>query len=497
MSNLSELLPAGGADKEFSAVASGTLSNGQTVILNSDGTVSAVAETTIPTSIGSESVFGDAVSGAPSNVKTIYDKDNSRFIVGWYDGYGYKLRIGTVSGTTINWGSITTKSGGYGDLSIAYDSTQGYLLLIEVQSSWDVRVGTISGTTISLSGNLWGGRSDVYDGLEMSFDKSSGRVLAFAARDNSNSQYLTCVPFKINSGSSISIGTATTIISNPYMGPYNDVVYDEVNEQTILATFQSSGTPSGSAFSIVPITDSGSGGVSVGTRVNVGTSTNTGGSGVSLALSQNSSGNTGIVLCAEYSGSNYPLNGYAFSVSGGTLTVSSTSRTFETNRTQAGSSSICYSPTSDKYVARWDRQASTAYYSVATVSGTTISSSNGVLNSSNPYSTTLSRIDIDTNTNKVFLPYGKDVSGTRSANYKLLTPAALVSNSADFIGITQEAIADTATGLVTPQGGVNTSVSSLTTGSDYYVQNDGTLSTTVSSVPAGRALSTTSILLEG
>jgi hypothetical protein len=77
------------------------------------------------------------------------------------------------------------------------------------------------------------------------------------------------------------------------------------------------------------------------------------------------------------------------------------------------------------------------------------------------------------------------------------TPPGTSTNSADFIGITDQAIADTATGAVIVQGGVSEKVSSLTTGSDYYVQADGTLSTTVSSVPAGRALSTTSILLEG
>jgi len=47
------------------------------------------------------------------------------------------------------------------------------------------------------------------------------------------------------------------------------------------------------------------------------------------------------------------------------------------------------------------------------------------------------------------------------------------------------------------QGGVSTNVSGLTIGSDYYVQANGTLSTTTSTVPAGRALSATSILLEG
>jgi len=70
-------------------------------------------------------------------------------------------------------------------------------------------------------------------------------------------------------------------------------------------------------------------------------------------------------------------------------------------------------------------------------------------------------------------------------------------NYTDFIGITDQAIADTATGAVIVQGGVSEKVTGLTANTDYYVQADGTISATVSSVPAGRALSTTSILLEG
>ena len=38
MSNLTDLLPAGAGGKQVSFVASGTLSSGQTVVLNSDGT---------------------------------------------------------------------------------------------------------------------------------------------------------------------------------------------------------------------------------------------------------------------------------------------------------------------------------------------------------------------------------------------------------------------------------------------------------------------------
>jgi len=75
--------------------------------------------------------------------------------------------------------------------------------------------------------------------------------------------------------------------------------------------------------------------------------------------------------------------------------------------------------------------------------------------------------------------------------------AAASVNYTDFIGITDQAIPNGTSGKVIIQGGVNSKVSSLTIGSDYYVQSNGTLSTTVTTVPAGRALSTTSILLEG
>ena len=71
------------------------------------------------------------------------------------------------------------------------------------------------------------------------------------------------------------------------------------------------------------------------------------------------------------------------------------------------------------------------------------------------------------------------------------------STASNFIGITNEAIADGEAGAVSLKGSINQSVTGLTTQADYYVQDDGTLSTTVSPTPAGKALSPTSILLKG
>jgi hypothetical protein len=73
---------------------------------------------------------------------------------------------------------------------------------------------------------------------------------------------------------------------------------------------------------------------------------------------------------------------------------------------------------------------------------------------------------------------------------------ATKAGTADFIGITDAAISDTASGSVTIKGGISTNVTGLTAGTDYYVQDDGSLSTTVSDVFAGTALSSTSINLD-
>ena len=46
MSNLSDLLPAGASGKKAEFTASGAISSGDTVIVNTDGTVSVVASVT-------------------------------------------------------------------------------------------------------------------------------------------------------------------------------------------------------------------------------------------------------------------------------------------------------------------------------------------------------------------------------------------------------------------------------------------------------------------
>ena len=75
MSNLTELLPAGGGGKNVNFVASGTIGNGVTVALNSDGTVS---------SIGLAS--GSMVEFSSVQVRYVasaYDSTNDKIVVAY------------------------------------------------------------------------------------------------------------------------------------------------------------------------------------------------------------------------------------------------------------------------------------------------------------------------------------------------------------------------------------------------------------------------------
>ena len=65
-----------------------------------------------------------------------------------------------------------------------------------------------------------------------------------------------------------------------------------------------------------------------------------------------------------------------------------------------------------------------------------------------------------------------------------------------WVGAATAAISDTATGTISVLGGINESQTSLTVGSKYYIQNGGTIATTVvSGQEVGRALSATKLLI--
>ena len=477
MSNLSELLPAGAGAKSADFVASGTLGSGVTVALKSDGTVEAVGIT--PQSDGTPVVFESADT---TYTGTTFDSNSNKIVIAYQDngnsGYGTAI-VGTVSGTSISFGSaVVFESASSNQISATFDSSANKVVIAyrDGGTSYGTAiVGTVSGTSISFgSAVVFESASVVH--TSSNFDTNANKIV-IAYKDFGNSSYGTAVVGTV-SGTSISFGTPVVFetsrsdwISSAFDSNSNKIVvaYEDVGNSSYGTSVV--GTVSGTSISFgSPVVFESAFCEYTATAFDANSNK------IVIAYNQ-STANNGKAVVGTVSGT---------SISFGTPVV------FETSSTQYNSA--IFDTNAKKIVIgyRNNGDGGDGYAIAGTVSGTDISF--GSTNEFETGSTKWISSAFDSNSNKVVFAYEDDSNLDYGTAVVYQTES---SNSADFIGITDQAIANTATGAVIIQGGVSEKVTGLTTGSDYYVQDNGTLSTTVSSVPAGRALSTTSILLEG
>ena len=210
MSNLSELLPAGAGAKSADFVASGTLASGQTVALKTDGTVAAISATGGGEAVGSPVVFE---SGTSQYFSSTFDSANNKVVIAYRNetnsDYGTAV-VGTVSGTSISFGTpVVFASSNSVYESITYDSINGKVVIAYANNSSSSRgtaiVGTVSGTSISF------GSATVFESTDSSFISatydSTNEKIVIAYRDYANSEYGTAIVGTV-SGTSISFGTA-------------------------------------------------------------------------------------------------------------------------------------------------------------------------------------------------------------------------------------------------------------------------------------------------
>ena len=191
MSNLSDLLPAGGGGLTKEFVASGNLSNGQTLILNSDGTVTAVAGSGSGASVpaGSVSRFDVGATKFPSSH---YDGSTGRLVVVFADqtnGYYGTACVGTVTGTSIVFSTLTVwNSASSRNVKFAVDpNTAGKMMIVFTQSLGTLSgvVGTYTGTGASASMSFGSAavvlNYDMPGDLAITYDKNTaGRFVIMA-----------------------------------------------------------------------------------------------------------------------------------------------------------------------------------------------------------------------------------------------------------------------------------------------------------------------------
>ena len=213
MSNLSELLPAGGSSKEFEAVATGALPNGQTVVLKSDGTVEAVGETSISQSIPSGSGAQFDSGSSHDGIMTAYDPTTAgRFAVVYLDANNSShgtIAIGQVSGTSITFGaSIVFMSAWSHNPRISWSpKTSGQLAIATGRASQGrIVIGNVSGTGVTFGAESIFFNSGIPDHYDMAFDPITANRLVVAFRRVDGSGYGTAVA-GIVSGTSVTFGS--------------------------------------------------------------------------------------------------------------------------------------------------------------------------------------------------------------------------------------------------------------------------------------------------
>ena len=228
-------------------VASGTIPNGATVIINTDGTVGIV--TLVPSNtptFGSAVVFESALS---NHVSATFDSTNNKVVVAYQDSpnsFNGTAIVGTVSGTSISFGTpVVFASVSTAAIAAVFDSSNNKVVIgYDDGSSGDhghAIVGTVSGTSISFGSAVEYEVGDTND-VVATFDSSSNKVV-FAYTDGNNSDQGTAIVGTV-SGTSISFGTAVTFGSGTSISD-KSITYDSNSNKIIIAYADGSASDEG------------------------------------------------------------------------------------------------------------------------------------------------------------------------------------------------------------------------------------------------------------
>ena len=444
MSNLSDLLPAGAGAKSATFTASGTLPSGQVVILNTDGTVSSVTQSS--SSTGTPVNFNAGSSRTFMETAVVYHPVQDKTVFFYCDSgssnYG-KAIVGTVSGTSISFSGATEftwESGTVGEIAAVYDSNIDRIILVYENASnyTEAKVITVSGNSLSTSGASGIGGVTNYEDNSVCFDSSSNKTI-FAASSQTNSGYGHARVLTATVGS-VSSGTVVTFQSNSVR--LGQAVYDSNADKTVIFYGQS-GTGGKAIVGTVS-----------GTNITFGTAAtfSTAGSDAYNVAAAYDSDNNKVVVAYRTALPANDGNANVGTVSGTDITFGSAVQYLATS---ADHTAIVYDATAKKMVIAFCDDNADGELVEGTVSGDSISFTSPTTYQSGGVSDLDKAGAYDSTAGKTVFSYQLD---SNFDNYAFVHQSA-ATDSANFVGITDEAIANAATGSVVVEGGAITNTS--------------------------------------
>ena len=469
----------GGGGGSFEAVASGSLANGDIVVVNSDGTVSVVAESGADDAIGSSTIFDN---GGAAKISSTFDSNSNKVVVAYQNNSGQGTAVvGTVSGTSISFGTsvvFNTSSTTY--IRAIFDSNSNKVVIAYRDGGnsgyGTAIVGTVSGTSISFGTRVVFRSSSTFF-IGAAFDSNLNKVVISYRGDSSYGQAIVGTV----SGTSISFGSAATFKSAGVN--HTDATFDSNSNKVIIA-YQDEGNSFYGTASVGTVS---------GTSISFGSSAVFESGTVSNISSTFDSNLNKIVIV--YNDASDGGNGTA-SVG----TVSGTSISFGTpvvyNAGNSTFNSVVFDSSANKVAISYSdgSNSSTGTIVLGTVSGTSISFGSDTTHGiGSDRSATF-----DSNLNKVVIAY-RNSTGKGEGIVKQNQSSSTTLTAENYIGISDGAYSDGANATVQIVGSVDDAQSGLTPGKKYYVQTDGTLATTADdpSVFAGTAVATTKLIVKG
>jgi hypothetical protein len=464
-----------------SRVADGAISVGDVLARQADGTVKAVTSSAGGPVTGANAVFNSGQT-EPSSKTVAADPSTGKFLIAYKDNansnYGTVV-VATVTGTTVTFGTpVVFEAATTAEISIGFDPDNGKFLIVyrDNGDAGNIKavVCTVTGTTPSFGSVVSLGGSGYYTGL--SYDTANDKFL-MTYLNASNDGYGVVISI---SGTTPSFGTPAVMDSGP--GQPHGNVYDATSGKHLCIY----GEPSGVQGYLATISGTS---VSFGSQQTIVSGDDT---YLETCVLSGPDDNGKFIFVYENGSDSSSIYMVVITVSGSTITAGT--------KVQLDNSSTSYAVGAlnfgDEYWALISDGGNSYYLTsyTVTISGTVPSAGSPTVVRSSAVSLYVGAHYDETS--GVALVAFQDGSSSQYGTALAHVPSSTTTNADKWFAVAASDAADEASVQLWTVGGIASGLTGLTYDETYYVDIDGTLTTSVTAYgEIGIALSATELFI--